>query len=148
MKLPVVSAPMALMALLPALAAAAAPFRIEVVDAATKRGVPLVQLTTSGYISYYSDSAGIVAFDEPGMLGHSVFFMVRTDGYINADQMTCGFERACAQPGVLLPTTPGGRATIYLNRTQPAERLYRLTGGGLYRDSVIAAAPKRWRKPV
>jgi hypothetical protein len=43
-------------------AARAAPMRIECVDAATRRGVPLVQLTTSGYVSYYSDSAGVVAF--------------------------------------------------------------------------------------
>ena len=48
------------------------PFRIKCVDSATGRGVPLVQLTTSGYISYYSDSAGVVAFDEPGMLGLSL----------------------------------------------------------------------------
>eukprot|EP01050_Picozoa_sp_SAG11_P025707 SAG11_NODE_5893_length_1439_cov_1.877612_2_plen_91_part_00 len=52
----------ALVAVVPSLT----PMRIECVDSQTKRGVPLVQLTTSGYISYYSDSAGIVAFDEPG----------------------------------------------------------------------------------
>ena len=129
--------PMAAVASVTPAAALAAPFRIKCVDRATGRGVPLVQLTTSGYISYWSDSAGIVAFDEPGMVGRSVFFLVRADGYINGDQMTCGYKRACAQPGVLLKTTPGGQATVWLNRTQPAERLFRLTGGGLYRDSVL-----------
>ena len=118
-------------------ALATLPFRIECVDAATGRGVPLIQLTTSGYISYYSDSAGIVAFDEPGLLGRPVYFMVRADGYVNAHQLECSNKRACAQPGALLKTTPGGNATIYVNRTQPAERLHRLTGGGLYRDSVL-----------
>jgi hypothetical protein len=147
-------APLALALLLasaaasPTAAAADAPFRIECVDSATGRGVPLVQLTTSGYISYYSDSAGVVAFDESGLLGASVFFMVRADGYVNADQMTCGYQRACAQPGVLLRTRPGGKATITLTRTQPAERLYRLTGGGLYRDTVLVGDTPPVEEPL
>ena len=44
-----------------------APFRIDVLDSATLRGVPLVRLATNGYLSYYSDNGGsyIVAFREP-----------------------------------------------------------------------------------
>ena len=49
-----------------------AAFRIDCVDAETGRGVPLVRLATSNYINYHSDSAGVVAFDEPGLLGLSV----------------------------------------------------------------------------
>ncbi|MEW6074640.1 MAG: hypothetical protein AB1726_18860 [Planctomycetota bacterium] len=44
----------------------AAPYGIEVVDRATGRGVPLVELETTGGILYVTDSAGRVAFDEPG----------------------------------------------------------------------------------
>ena len=43
-----------------------APFAIEVVDAATGRGVPLVELRTVNDIRYYTDSNGLAAFDEPG----------------------------------------------------------------------------------
>ena len=98
-------------------------------------GIPLVKLETSGYITYYSDSSGIIAFDELGMLGHSVFFKVSSDGYINSFNLPDS-----PQAGVLLKTMPGKQATVYLNRTQPAERLFRLTGGGLYRDSVMVGA--------
>ena len=102
-----------------AAAARAAPMRIEwSVDAQTAdpagRAAGAAHDRTSGYVSYYSDSAGVVAFDELGLLGRSV----------NADQRDCGDARACAQPGVLLPTRPGARATVYLNRTQPAELVY------------------------
>jgi len=53
---------------------------------------------------------------------------------------------SCAPPdpsdpfdvGVLLNTSTGGRATVFVTRCQPAERFYRLTGGGLYRDMVLA----------
>ena len=115
------------------------PFRIQVVDGETGRGVPLVKLTTSSYISYFTDSSGIVAFDEPGMLGARVFFMVTSDGYVNARDLL-----GSPQPGVLLKTVPGGNATVIVNRTQPAERLYRLTGGGLYRDTLLTGG----RAPV
>jgi hypothetical protein len=43
-------------------------------------------------------------------------------------------------PGVALLTTPGGTATVTLERQQHGERLYRLTGAGLYRDSVLTGA--------
>ena len=41
-------------------------FSIKVVDAATGRGVPLVELTTVDNERYLTDSAGFVAFREPG----------------------------------------------------------------------------------
>jgi len=114
-----------------------------VLDSATLRGVPLVRLATSGYLSFYSDSAGLVAFEEPGLLGLAVFFYVTSDGYVNAHNMP-----GSPQQGVLLNTQPGGNATIYLNRTQPAERLYRLTGGGLYRDSLLVGAKAPVAEPL
>ena len=57
------------------------PFRIEVVDDETGRGVPLVELRTVNQIRYVTDSNGIVAFDEPGLLGKKVFFHVKSHGY-------------------------------------------------------------------
>ena len=43
-------------------------FKITVVDAATERGVPLVELRTTNDIRYVTDSNGIVAFDEAGLM--------------------------------------------------------------------------------
>lgn len=57
------------------------PFRIEVVDRETGRGVPLVELRTVHQVRYVTDSNGIVAFDEPGLLGRKVFFHVKSHGY-------------------------------------------------------------------
>jgi hypothetical protein len=47
-------------------------FTIKVVDDQTGRGVPLVELRTTNEISYFTDSNGIVAFYEPGLMGQTV----------------------------------------------------------------------------
>lgn len=118
-------------ALLPAVAACAGtPFRIQVIDAATRRGVPLVELSTTNQCTFVTDSAGVVAFDDPALMGLRVHFSIRSHGY------TCprdGFGYA----GVVLDVSPGGSATIELQRVNIAERLYRVTGAGIYRDSVL-----------
>ena len=41
---------------------------------------------------------------------------------------------------MVLPTVAGGHSTIVLDRTQLAERAFRLTGGGLYRDALLVGA--------
>ena len=46
--------------------------RIQVVDEATGRGVPLVELRTVNQVRYVTDSNGVVAFDEPGLMGRKV----------------------------------------------------------------------------
>src|SRR4051812_3759296 len=57
-------------------------FTIEVVDDATNRGVPLVELRTVNGIRYWTDSNGIAVVDEPGwMEGLPVFFHVSSHGY-------------------------------------------------------------------
>ncbi|PYJ98700.1 MAG: hypothetical protein DME23_11355 [Verrucomicrobia bacterium] len=45
-------------------------FKITVLDDQTGRGVPLVELRTVNNISLWTDSNGIIAFDEPGLMGH------------------------------------------------------------------------------
>ena len=106
------------------------PFAIEVVDAATQRGVPLIELRTVNEIRLVTDSAGLVAFDEPGLMGRSVFFHVRGHGYEHAKD---GF----GYRGRKLDVVAGGRARIEVQRRNIAERLYRSTGAGIYRDSVL-----------
>ncbi|MGB2822991.1 MAG: hypothetical protein WBF17_18555, partial [Phycisphaerae bacterium] len=56
-------------------------FTIEVVDDSTGRGVPLVELRTTNNIRYYTDSGGLIAFHEPGLMDRDVFFHVSSHGY-------------------------------------------------------------------
>ncbi|MFO0939213.1 MAG: hypothetical protein U0930_00455 [Pirellulales bacterium] len=109
-------------------------FGIQVVDKQTGRGVPLVRLRTTGAIDLWSDSNGWIAFNEPGLMDTSVYFSVESPGYsYPAD----GF----GYRGVQLQTTPGKTAKIELNRDQLAQRLYRITGQGIYRDSQLLNQP-------
>jgi len=105
-------------------------FTIHVVDVATGRGVPLVELKTVNNIRFYTDSNGIVAFGEPGLMDREVFFHVKSHGY---EFPKDGF----GYRGVRLKTTPGRREVIEIDRINVAERLYRITGAGIYRDSVL-----------
>ena len=118
-----------------------APFRITVVDEQTGRGVPLVELKTVNQVAYVTDSNGVAAFDEPGLLGRRVHFAVRSHGY---EFPKDGFGVA----GVALETRPGGEATVRIRRLNIAERLYRVTGGGIYRDSILTGVPTPLREPL
>lgn len=116
------------------------PFVLHVVDEETGRGVPLVELRTVNDIVFYTDNAGVVAFDEPGLLGERVFFHVESPGYeFPAD----GF----GYRGAAVETAPGGRAVLKVRRVQIAERLYRITGQGLYHHSARAGLPAPLRRP-
>ncbi len=119
-----------LLCLLPAVLWAGEPFGITITDESTGRGVPLVELELVDGQHFVSDSAGRIAFEEPGLMGQPVFFTVRSAGY---EYPKDGFGFA----GVKLTPQPGGRAVVKLHRTAIAERLCRLTGRGIYRDSVL-----------
>ena len=56
-------------------------FTIQVVDAATGRGIPQVELFPFGGSTLVSDSNGIVAFNTPSLMGQNVFFGFRSYGY-------------------------------------------------------------------
>lgn len=103
---------------------------IRVFDAATGRGVPLVELETVNGLRFVTDNAGRVAFGEPGLLDREVFFTVRSHGYeVKKD----GFGFA----GVRVTPTVGKVAEVKVTRRNLAERLCRLTGEGLHRDGVL-----------
>lgn len=109
-------------------------FAVQVLDSDTGRGVPLIELKTNNNITYVTDSAGVAAINEPSLTGIETFFHVSGHGYeLSAD----GFGIR----GVRLTPTPGGRATVRVNRLNIAERLYRVTGAGIYRDSLLAGQP-------
>ena len=117
------------------------PFEIVVVDRQTGRGVPLVELRTVNNIRCFTDSNGIVAFREPGLMGQKVYFHVSSHGY---EYPADGF----GYRGQALDVVAGGRARLELTRINIAERLYRLTGGGIYADSVLVGRPVPTRAPV
>ena len=91
--------------------------------------MPLVELRTVNNVRYYTDSAGVVAVDDPELIGQDVYFHVSSPGYHYAkDQL--GYS------GMALRVEPGKKSTIKIVRDNIAERLYRITGAGIYRDSV------------
>ncbi|HER35170.1 MAG TPA: hypothetical protein ENO19_06850 [Halothiobacillaceae bacterium] len=116
-------------------------FQIRVCDRDTGRGVPLIRLTTTNHITHVTDSAGVIAFHEPGLMDREVFFDVSGHGYTYPKD-GFGFR------GVRLRTTPGASATIHVDRVNIAERLYRLTGQGIYRDSVLLGLETPIAEPV
>ena len=116
-------------------------FKIRVVDAATGRGVPLVELRTVNNLRFLTDSAGLVAFNEPGLMEGEVFFHVRSPGYAYPKD---GFGNA----GLALRPRAGGQATVEVARSNVAERLCRLTGAGIYRDSALLGEKAPLRNPV
>jgi hypothetical protein len=116
-------------------------FEIDVVDAATGRGVPLAEVEMVNHARFISDSAGRIAFSEPGAWGQSTFVTVRSDGY---EFPKDGF----GYPGTRVTPKPGGKVTLRLKRLNIAERLYRITGEGVYRDSVLLGETPPTREPV
>jgi hypothetical protein len=117
------------------------PFTIHIVDEQTGRGVPLVELRTVHGIKLFTDSAGVAVFDEPGLMGRSVYFHIRSHGYEFARD---GF----GYRGKALKATPGGSAKLTIRRINIAERLYRVTGAGIYRNSVLAGLRVPLKEPV
>ncbi len=103
---------------------------VRVLDAETGRGVPLVELETVNHLRFVTDSAGRVAFHEPGLMGREVFFTVRSHGYA-AKPDGFGFR------GVKVTPRAGKAAEVKVTRRNVAERLCRLTGEGRYRDTLL-----------
>jgi hypothetical protein len=103
---------------------------IQVIDAVTGRGVPLVELETVNSLRFVTDNAGRVAFYEPGLMNEELFVYVRSHGYEVAKD---GFGFA----GVRITPRAGDVAQIKITRKNLAERLCRLTGEGRYRDTML-----------
>ena len=116
-------------------------FAIEVRDEQTGRGVPLVELRTVANQRYYTDSNGVVAIDDPALLNQRVYFSLSSPGYqFPAD----GFGKR----GVALDVARGEQAVVKIRRLNIAERLYRVTGQGIYRDTVLLGRKAPLRQPL
>jgi hypothetical protein len=109
-------------------------YTIKVVDAATGRGVPLVELTAQGGSTFLTDSNGIVAFNQSALMNQDVSFALRSYGYSDLGQT--------------LHPTNGGSVQVTVNRSNLAERLYRVTGAGIYQDSVAVGAAVPVAQPL
>jgi hypothetical protein len=114
---------------------------IQVVDDATSRGIPLVELTTVDDVTYITDSAGRIALNEPELFGKTVYLRVQSPGYQFAKD-GFGFE------GVRLQLAAGQKHELRMTRTQPAERLYRITGRDVYLDTVRLDHPAPVEHPL
>ncbi len=112
----------------------ASPCRIEIVDEASGWPVPLVELKTTHGVKFVSDNAGIVAFDLPELMGRETWLDVRSHGYsVPAD----GF----GMRGVRFTPQVSGTHRIKMRRGNIAQRLGRLTGAGLFAESLKCGLP-------
>jgi hypothetical protein len=107
-------------------------FAIQVVDESTGRGIPMVMLETVNGLRQVTDSAGWAAFQEPGMMDRKVFFSMSSPGYV-VQRDDSGLA------GVTVFTKAGASVQVKMVRTEIAERVYRVTGQGIYRDSSLLA---------
>ena len=104
-------------------------FSLQAVDGATGRGVPRVHWRTEYNEIIVTDNAGYASLPVLDMEGESVWFTITSDGYI-APADDFGFR------GLRAKITAGGSVSVTLQRAQVGERIYRLTGVGLYRHSL------------
>lgn len=105
-------------------------FELQVVDAATGKGIANAEVVRNGLIRFVTDSYGRVAIIEPDFMNQRVYFDVLAEGYDTASSnpMT---------PGAFVDIVPGGKRVIKLNRKSIAEPAYRITGSGIFKDSAI-----------
>ena len=105
------------------------PCKIIIVDKSNGWPVPLVELKTTHHIRLVSDNAGVIACDIPELMGKETWFTVIGHGYgIPKD----GFGNS----GVRLTPQPGKTLTVEVTRSNIAKRLGRLTGAGLFAESL------------
>lgn len=123
---------------------AAAPedgFVFHVVDDGSGRDIPMVSLTTTNGIQVTTDSAGWAIFEEPGLMDRPVYFKVEGSGYRHAKD-GFGYE------GILVTPRAGEVEEVRLMRVSIAERMYRVTGQGIYRDSILLGKEPPLPRPL
>lgn len=81
-----------------------------------------------------TDNAGWIAFQEPGLMRREVWFYLSGPGY-GKEKDGFGFT------GVRLTPGAGKTAEVKVKRRNIAERVGRVTGQGLYRDSALLGLP-------
>lgn len=117
------------------------PFRLRVYDEATKRGVPMVEVQALTNQKWFTDSNGLVAIDDPVLMNRTAFFYIKSHGY---EFKKDGFGFA----GARVDLRPGGKIDLPIKRINIAERLYRITGGGIYRHTVALGEKPPIKQPL
>ena len=110
---------------------AATPYWVRIIDADTNRGVPLVQLSTSDSKYYWTDSNGVAVIEDSALQGREVAFNIHSDGYMFEQKVN-------GEPGATLHVQAGTHDELKIKNLNIAERLYRVTGANIYRDTVLA----------
>ena len=112
--------------------------KIRVVDSKNGWPVPLVELKTTNNVRFYTDNAGVIAFDLPELMGVLTWFSIEGHGYTVAAD---GFGHR----GKRLIPTPGETITVRVDRQLPAKRLGRITGAGLFGESQRFSEYRDWK---
>ena len=121
----------------------ATPYFVRIVDSETGRGVPLVELRALNAVAFWTDSNGVAVIDDPAFQEHDVAFMIHSDGYEFAGKLMIGGDS-----GQVLHVRPGVHNELKIQRLSLAERLYRITGADIYRDSVLAGLKTPIAQPI
>lgn len=108
-------------------------------DAANGWPVPLVGLRTTHDVCFYSDNAGVIAFDLPELMDQEIWLTVEGHGY-SVPKDGFGYR------GVRLVPRSGETITIEVQRQLPAKRLGRITGAGLYAESQKLGLETNWKE--
>lgn len=116
---------------------------MHIVDAETGRGVPLVELRTPNAVAFWTDSNGVAVIDDPAFQDHDVAFVIHSDGYEFPGKLMIGEDS-----GRILQVRPGFHDELKIRRLNIAERLYRITGADIYRDSVLAGLKAPIAQPI
>jgi hypothetical protein len=113
------------------------PCRIEIVEAGSGWPVPMVKLRTTHQMEFFSDNAGVIAFDAPELMGRETWFDVIGNGY-EVPKDGFGYR------GVRLKPEPGKTLRVEVKRTIIAKRIGRITGAGLFAESQKLGSELDW----
>lgn len=122
-------------------------FEIQVLDQDTGRGIPLVELETIDHRRFVTDSAGRIAFSELDLMSETVFFYWKSHGY-EAPTIEGYKGKSPVHGGIELEIIPGGKIDIRVKRMNIAERMYRVTGLGIYKDSIALGYQVPIKQPL
>jgi len=107
---------------------------VQIVDSATQSPVPAVRVRIAGQ-EHWTDNGGRVAWFDVDDMTSPRLVEIWSHGYV-------------APEPVELTLPPGDATVVSIDRTNLAERLVRLTGGGAWRDSVLLGYTAPLAEPV
>lgn len=102
---------------------ASSAFEVTIVDRETNQGIPMVELKLLNALVFHADNDGHVRIDAPDLQDAQHYFEIKSPGYRYGQDET-------GRASVVLNVRGASDTTLYMDRTQHAERLYRITGSG------------------